>query len=434
MSEKFASQDPRVVSVFEIVGAYFTDTVFNHVHHSAKMNLAGGSSLTDEYVRRIQAYVLGVKNDGRCYSDVVQGVHTYFTGTTRFTTLSFAEFVDRVVGVCVPEEYFHQFSPQDKDELLSSVLCDLVSNLAAFATKPDMLRRIIDGHTTTPEVTIRMLQDASVTALITKRAALHNKFLRKMGQARDTVSLDVVDDMKRALRRLVKEKTEAEARAGLAEERADLAEAGLRRQGRDTRLREAKLLKLVELLRRGRDEGAAVVGTGLRAPRRDTLAEGDDPLSFDIEAEPPLSSEGRRERGGAAAAGEPPRQRAVPASFFQTTPVVAPRHQPPRRELPWAESREEEEDAPTAYATEHYRAEEPAPRVKLYSSPSLRDEPSSPSSSPRDEPKLYSSPSPRDEPKLYSSSSPPTASGSLFDNVVDSTGDSVLDDILYGRD
>ena len=429
MSEKFASQDPRVVSVFEIVGAYFTDTVFNHVHHSAKMNLAGGSSLTDEYVRRIQAYVLGVKNDGRCYSDVVQGVHTYFTGTTRFTTLSFAEFVDRVVGVCVPEEYFHQFSPQDKDELLSSVLCDLVSNLAAFATKPDMLRRIIDGHATTPEVTIRMLQDASVTALITKRAALHNKFLRKMGQARDTVSLDVVDDMKRALRRLVKEKTEAEARAGLAEERADLAEAGLRRQGRDTRLREAKLLKLVELLRRGRDEGAAVVGTGLRAPRRDTLAEGDDPLSFDI-AEPPLPSEGR----GAAAAGEPPRQRAVPASFFQTTtgvptPVVAPRHQPPRRELPWAESsaREEEEDGTTAYATEHYRAEEePAPRVKLYSSPSLRDEPSSPL---RDEP---SSP-PRDEPKLYSSPQP-TPSGSLFDNVVDSTGDSVLDDILYGRD
>ena len=271
---QFSSHDPRVISVFEIVGAYFTDTVFNHVHHSAKTNLTGGSSLTDEYVRRIQAYVIGVKNDGRCYSDVVQGVHTYFTSTTRFTTLSFAEFVDRIVGVCVPEEYFRQFSPQDKDELLSSVLCDLVSNLAAFATRADMLRRIIDGHATTPEVTIRMLQDAAVNSLITKRATLHNKFLRKMGQARDTVSMDVIDDMKKALRRLVKEKAEAVTRA----EEAEDALGDLKKQLRDAKQREAKMLKLVELLRRGREEGPAAVGLGLRVPRRDTLAEADDPL------------------------------------------------------------------------------------------------------------------------------------------------------------
>jgi hypothetical protein len=273
-SAGFSSHDPRVISVFEIVSAYFTDTVFNHVHHSAKTNLIGGSSLTDEYVRRIQAYVIGVKNDGRCYSDVVQGVHTYFTSTTRFTTLSFAEFVDRIVGVCVPEEYFRQFSPQDKDELLSSVLCDLVSNLAAFATRADMLRRIIDGHATTPEVTIRMLQDAAVNSLITKRATLHNKFLRKMGQARDTVSMDVIDDMKKALRRLVKEKAEAVTRA----EEAEDALGDLKKQLRDAKQREAKMLKLVELLRRGREEGAAAVGLGLRVPRRDTLAEADDPL------------------------------------------------------------------------------------------------------------------------------------------------------------
>jgi hypothetical protein len=282
---KFASHDPRVVSVFEIVSAYFCDTYYNHVHHSAKTNLTSGASLTDEYVRRIQAYVIGVKNDGRCYSDVVQGVHTYFTGTTRFTTLSFAEFVNRIVGVCVPEEYFRQFSPQDKDEMLSSVLCDLVSNLAAFATKPDMLRRIIDGHGTTPEVTIRMLQDAAVNALITKRAALHNKFLRKQGQARDTVSMDIVDDMKKALRRLVKEKAEVAARA----EASEAAQDALRRQIRDAKQREAKLLKLVELLRRGRDEGPAKVGAELCVPRRDTLAEAE--VSAGRNAPPP-----RRER------------------------------------------------------------------------------------------------------------------------------------------
>ena len=176
----YASQDPKVISVFEIISSYFVDCFFNHIWHSARINLVGGTSLTDEYVRRIQAFVTGAKTDSRCYSEVIQGVHNYFTGTTRFTTLSFADFVDRIVGVCVPPEYFKQFSAQDKDELLSSVICDLVSNLAAGVTKPDILRRIIDNHAVTPGVTVRMMQDIAVSALISKRASLHNKFLHKM--------------------------------------------------------------------------------------------------------------------------------------------------------------------------------------------------------------------------------------------------------------
>ena len=306
---KFTNHDPKVISVFEIVSAYFCDTVFNHIYHSAKTGLVGGASLTDEYVRRVQAYVVGVKSDGRCYSDVVQGVHTYFTGTTRFTTLSFAEFVDRIVGVCVPEEYFRQFSPQDKDELLSSVICDLVSNLAAFVTKPDTLRRVIDGHGVNPEVTIRMLQDTAVHSLVTKRATLHNKFLHKMGQARDTVPMDVVDDMKKALRRLVQEKTEASARA----DEAESALGDAKRQLRDTKQREAKLLKLVDLLRRGRAEGPAAVGASLTVPRREYLAE---------TRESPFAGRPQRppEREHIA---EPPPQGAarpavVAASFFKT--------------------------------------------------------------------------------------------------------------------
>jgi hypothetical protein len=285
-SGNFTSHDPRVISVFEIIGAYFTDTMYNHVYHSAKTNVTSGSSVTDEYVRRIQAYVVGVKGDATCYRDVVQGVHTYFTGTTRYTTLSFAEFVDRIIGICVPEEYFRQFAPQDKDELLSSVICDLVSNLASFATKPDMLRRIIDGHRTTPEVTIRMLQDAAVNALITKRAALHNKFLRKMGQARDQVSMDVVDDMKKALRRLLREKAAATSRADEAERTLD----HFKNQVKAGKLREAKLLKLVNLMRRGRDEGPAAAGVSLRIPQRERIAE-EDPLDFEPPRKPP-----RRER------------------------------------------------------------------------------------------------------------------------------------------
>lgn len=268
-----SAQDPKIISIFEIIAAYFCDTIFNHIFHSAKTNVSNGASLTDEYIKRVHAYVIGVKTDRKCYGEIVKGVHNYFIGTTRFTTLSFADFVDRIIGVCVPPEYFSQFSPQDKDELLSSVLCDLVSNLTAFSTKPDMLRRIIDNHTSTPEVTIRMLQDAAVHTLTTKRIALHNKFLHKVGQARDTVPMDVIDDMKKVLRRLVKEKTEAMALADAAKLSASSAVAELRKVTSDFKVREAKLLQLIEMLKAQRLEDKYKSGVNMIIPPKEVIAE-----------------------------------------------------------------------------------------------------------------------------------------------------------------
>jgi hypothetical protein len=273
-----SSQDPRVISVFEILASYATETVYHHIYHSAETRRASGSSITDEYVRHIQAYVVGVKNDEQCYGDVIQGIHKFFTATTRFTTLSFAEFVDRVVGVCVPPEYFSQFSSQDKDEILSSAVCDMISSLTAYATSPAMLPRIIDSRHSGAAVTIRMLQDAAVNALVSKRAALHNSFLKKMGQARDHVSMDVVDDMKKALRRLVKEKADAVARAEDAEEALE----ELRSKLRESKTREVKLRKLVDIMKVARDNGPSAAGASLRIPGRETIAETEG-VKFDTE-------------------------------------------------------------------------------------------------------------------------------------------------------
>jgi len=244
---EYSTQDPKIISVFEIIGGYFTDTIFNHIYAGAKTNLKSGSSITDEYVRRLQAYMTGIKNDEKCYSEVIQGVHRYFTRLTRYTTLSFSSFVDRIVGVCVPEKYFQEFSPTDKDELLSSIICDLVSNLIVYAAKPDMLKRIIDEHEKSPSVTIRMLQDTAISSLLAKRALVNNKFMTKAGQAREHVPMDVVEGMKDALRRLVKEKTEALELAAKATDRLSRVENQLSEE----RVKNGKALKMISLLREG---------------------------------------------------------------------------------------------------------------------------------------------------------------------------------------
>jgi hypothetical protein len=300
MTEKSA----RMSSVFEIVGSFFVDVIFNHVYNSARTNVSNGSSLTDEYIRRITAYMTGVKSDKQCYGDTVHNLHRYVTGTTRYTTISFSSFVDLIVSVCIPEEYFGQFTTQDKDEILSSVLCDLVANLTAYATKHDMLRRVIDEHNQSSEVTIRMLQDFAVQSLIEKRSDLRNKFLRKKGQARENVSMDIVEDMKQALRRVVKEKSELAASLKAAEE----ARGELAAQVRELKKREAKLRQLVDLLRDGRARGPAAAGAALSVPARDRIAEN----PFDLTKE-------------------------------ESQSYVPPRDRIAEREPPWAESRPADE-------------------------------------------------------------------------------------------
>lgn len=328
-------RDPKVNSVFEVLGGYFTDTFFNHIYNSSRVALTSGKSLTDEYGRHVQAYIIGVKNDAKCYGEVVRSLHEYFTTVTRHSVLSFASFVDRIVGVCVPPEYFQQFTAEDKDELLSSVLCDLVSNLGVFVTKPEVLRLVIDEHDRSSAATIRMIQDAAVSGLFAKRTAIYNRFLRKASQAREHVSVDVVEEMKVALRRLAKEKAEAVKRAAEAEEEL-----------RASKTREAKLRRLVDMLRVERARGPTAAAALARVPPRELLAE--DPLDLtrqessvpareriaeqrvaerserteqrsgrDERSERTEQRSGRDERGATRQKPQKPARAALDASFFQ---------------------------------------------------------------------------------------------------------------------
>ena len=254
-------KDARVNSIFEILGAYFCDTFFNHIYRSAHLNTKNNSSLTDEYIRRVHAYVIGVKTDKECYSEVVQGIHSYFIGTTRFTTMSFNDFVDNIIKVCVPADYFTQFTQQDKDELLSSIICDLVSNIAVYTTQPDILRKIIDEHKTRAEVTVRMIQDSIINFLTMKRTTIHNKFLQKIGQSREFVSIDTIKDMEKVIKRLVKEKSDLTSNNSILEK--SIIDA--KHQIRDGKIREHKLMRIIELLKIEISKGPAEAGNSISA-------------------------------------------------------------------------------------------------------------------------------------------------------------------------
>lgn len=243
---QFENQDPKMVQIYEIISSYFSDVFYNHVFSSSSAALnksGGGKSLTDEYVRQTQAYLTGIKTDAACYKQANTDLYRYFSEF--YKSLSFSQYVDRVVSQFVPDKTFSGLKAAEKDEIMGLVICGLVSALAAYSTKPELLRRIIDQHGVNAQVTHRMMQDVGITELITQRETLLNKFLKRQGQSRDLIPANVVENLKETVRKLVRAKQRAEDEADSLYEELRAAKKKLK----DASVRESKYRQIIALLR-----------------------------------------------------------------------------------------------------------------------------------------------------------------------------------------
>lgn len=262
------SRPPDFTTTYEVLGSYFVDIYFNVIFESCGRDAAG--SITDAYRDKVDAFIRGMKQDEHSYDKIVQRLYEYFRTHLRFTTLSFAEFVDVVVKTLAPPDYFEQLRAKEKDTLLQTVLISLIVDLGAHAVSPDMIRRVIDRQGGQSQVTIQMLQDKAVEVLILKRDEIMHAFMGSKHRASaGGVSPEVVAQLQEALRKVLKKLQKESAAAAAAAERAE----GLENELLDARRRAAKLEKIVMLLReeRANGPGAAVAAAG--AAPRDTLGE-----------------------------------------------------------------------------------------------------------------------------------------------------------------
>ena len=194
--------DARLRSILEILGSYFVDVYYNHIYISAKN---ADKNLTEDYVRQVKAFIRGVKTDQKAYSSVIQNLHKYSQRVTRRETMSFAEFVDRVVSCFVPEEYFNKFTSAQKDEVLGNIVTDLVATLGAHCVEPDALRRVIDNHDVSPMASINLFKIQAREILQTKRAMIIHSFVSEVAEVKNQVPREVVVALKDRIRELEKE-------------------------------------------------------------------------------------------------------------------------------------------------------------------------------------------------------------------------------------
>ena len=297
--------DARLRSILEILGSYFVDVYYNHIYISAKN---ADKNLTEDYVRQVKAFIRGVKTDQKAYSSVIQNLHKYSQRVTRRETMSFAEFVDRVVSCFVPEEYFNKFTSTQKDEVLGNIVTDLVATLGAHCVEPDALRRVIDNHDVSPMASINLFKDQARDVLQTKRAMIIHSFVSEVAEVKNQVPREVAVALKDRIRKLEKDA----AALGLRSRNIKEQNAALAAACKEHSRKEKKYRQLISLLFAQLEQAAdprrpfppGVVGPGqlVRRPLRGSsdgraTSEGMSPNKLEREG-PPLfnlpEGDGRR--------------------------------------------------------------------------------------------------------------------------------------------
>jgi hypothetical protein len=186
-----ASKDP----LFSAVCSFFVNEFYNNVYGFAKAQVSGEKSLTDMYTGKVHAYIVGVKGVRKCYANLITELHRYCV-KYHFGSLTFPEFVDKFVSKFTPPMYFEGMTKEHKDELLSSIICGIVSSIGEFVTRPEILCKIIDEHEISRAVACKMILDSGLCALCNKKDAVMHSFVKHISQSKDMVPVDVVNALR----------------------------------------------------------------------------------------------------------------------------------------------------------------------------------------------------------------------------------------------
>src|SRR5581483_6131165 len=151
--------NPRVISMFEIIGCYFVDVYYNHLYLTSKDNYQmreKSPSLTDEYKSAVRAYKIGVSSDERYYKKTITGLHNYVQTCTKYTSISLTEFVNLVLEQFLPEEHFAVLNEGDRSFFLQHIIKTIIENFTRELLDPKsgLMTLVIDKHTVDDNIAV----------------------------------------------------------------------------------------------------------------------------------------------------------------------------------------------------------------------------------------------------------------------------------------
>lgn len=191
---------------FEVLAAYFIDIYYNHLYLEAKKIRTEKTvnSVTEGYKHALNAFMLGIDTP-KLYKKTLFGIHNYFAASG-FTSMTFAECIERITKEFIPEDYYSTVSKHQKTSVLKLIVSQ--SN-KTFIEKLvlNFLSPVIDNHAEADN--IRMLQDEFIDILMIERENIYHKFVSAQANTNrqsSGVNTAAIEAMRREIKTLCGEK------------------------------------------------------------------------------------------------------------------------------------------------------------------------------------------------------------------------------------
>lgn len=291
----------HTTSVYEIIGAYFVDVVYNHLYKSAVTRANQGGTVTEQYQLALQAYLQGVTKDKKVYNGTVHGVLNTFQTSTQFGSIGVSQFIEEIMVASLPTEIHQKLHDRERNQFLSVILKKTVAEVVTIAAQPDMLRAIIDDHFNPGNVLA--LQDELLTAMLGIHDEIFHSFLHQItGKKKGSHDAELVKQLRDELRAVAKERDEyAEALKVMKRRCAEAARAAAADRGRAEKSEQlvGLLVGRVKALAGGGLVAAAAPPVVARAPAVASAA----PVTPAVSAAPALDLAGDGSADGTSGTG-----------------------------------------------------------------------------------------------------------------------------------
>ena len=191
--------------LLEGISAFFVNQFYYNIYSLAESDRKN-LSLTKVYQDKVSNYIRGIKTVKKIYKNLCNDMYKWIVSNhSRLSRLIYSDFIDSVVTEFVPMDYKMSLTRNDIDEIFSSIIIDMVSTMGTFCLRPNILRKIIDEHDTSKDITTPIIYREGLNILNNKKEELIHAFVSKTSQAKDTVSVEVVEKLSRKIEELEKE-------------------------------------------------------------------------------------------------------------------------------------------------------------------------------------------------------------------------------------
>jgi hypothetical protein len=168
----------RTKAIFDCVGTYFINHIYSTLYEYSRAKAETDDiSVTESFLRIVAKYKNGFPTKDN-FRKQVSALHEYFCNEYSKKQLSFTQFEDMILEHIVPEDYYGDYSSDQKDKLLYSVLSKGVSLLCDHFMRNDILRLVIDKR---EYATVNHLQDKAIDIFAAIRKDYYQRFAKTQG-------------------------------------------------------------------------------------------------------------------------------------------------------------------------------------------------------------------------------------------------------------